>query len=684
MKATVIMFVVVYILTLTGCGEETTTSNSSGSATTTTYTVGGMVSGLSGSGLVLQNNSGNSTSISSDGSFVFSIGIAEGSSYNVTVFSQPTSPSQTCVVSNGSGTMGTTNVADVTINCTTNTYTIGGNVSGLTGTGLVLQNNGGDDVTIDADGGFVFATALTDGATYAITISSQPTSYPGQVCSITNGSGTLSGSDITAISVSCATERTISGTISGLTGTSTVELQNNGGDNLSAGNGSFTFATGLAEGSDYTVTVLTQPTAGQQYCSVIDGNGAVPVGSDVTTVTVNCVAGLYNVVETMQSTCYNSITGSAAVCAGSGYDADYMGNTTSYTLNADGKVVYDNVTGLAWTQTSDITGNGVIDDSDKLTQPNAVSYCAGLSYGGHSWRLPSIKELYSLIDFRGTDPSGYLGTDTSVLTPFIDDTVFGVGFGDTSVGDRIIDGQVASSTLYISPLGTIMGADTMFGVNFIDGRIKGYPYNTPANNPKTFYVYCVSGNPDYGANSFTDNGDGTITDSATGLMWQQSDYHSTDFEDAIANCEAATTGGVSIWRLPNVKELQSIVDYSRAPDYTSSAAIDPMFTSTSFSNEVGATDWGYYWASTTHIGYPNIGDIGTYVSFGRALGYFDNGSGLEVTDVHGAGAQRSNTKQSHAIDVSSANVGFGVFYYKGPQGDISRYDNHVRCVTDVP
>ncbi len=512
MKLTVIMIAVVYVLTLTACGEETTSSNNSASASTT--------------------------------------------------------------------------------------YTIGGNVSGLTGTGLVLQNNGGDDVTMDA-----------------------------------------------------------------------------GGD--------FTFATEIASGSTYKVTVLTQPSASvAQYCNVIDGKGTA--SGDVSSITVKCVSGAYNIVETMQSACYNSISGSEAVCGGTGYDADYTGNTTSYTTSADGKVVYDNVTGLAWTQTADITGNGVIDDSDKLTQPSAASYCAGLSYGGHSWRLPSIKELYSLIDFRGTDPSGYLGTDTSVLTPFIDDTVFGVGFGDTSVGDRIIDGQAASSTLYVSPLGTIMGADTMFGVNFIDGRIKGYPYNYPSNNPKTFYVYCVSGNPDYGSNAFINNGDATISDNATGLMWQQGDYHSTSFEDAIAYCESASTATYTDWRLPNVKELQSIVDYTRAPDHTSSASIDALFTTTSFTNEGGANDWGYYWASTTHIGYPAVGDVATYVSFGRALGYFDNGIGLEITDVHGAGAQRSNTKQSHAFDVSSANVGYGLFYYKGPQGDISRYDNRVRCVRDAP
>jgi hypothetical protein len=221
------------------------------------------------------------------------------------------------------------------------------------------------------------------------------------------------------------------------------------------------------------VTILSQSGDNSQYCNVIDGVGSVPVGSDVTSVRLKCIYGHYNVVETMQTACYDSISGSPAICDGAGYDADYTGNSVSFTTSTDEKVVYDNITGLAWTQTSDVTGDGIIDVNDKLSLVNAISYCEGLDYGGHTWRLPTIKELYSLIDFRGSDPSGYTGSDISVLTPFIDDTVFGVGFGDTSAGERIIDGQVASSTIYISLLGTIMGEGTMFGVNFVDGRIKG-------------------------------------------------------------------------------------------------------------------------------------------------------------------------------------------------------------------
>lgn len=468
-------------------------------------------------------------------------------------------------------------------------------------------------------------------------------------------------------------------TVMGLVGNG-LTLQNNGGDDLSVdSDGVYSFAADISDGGSYDVTVATLPYFPDQFCNVYYHSGTID-GADVTGIEIQCVTGHYNIVDTGQVICYDSTSGDPVACAGAGYDAEYAGNQPDYTLSDDGTMVTDNVTGLIWTQTPDTNGDGVVNADDKMTLAEAEAYCSGLSYGGFDWRLPTIKELYSLIMFTGTDPSGYTGSDTSVLTPFIDDSVFEPGFGDTNADERIIDGQYATATIYLSPLGTIFGANTMFGVNFIDGRIKGYPYDYPENNPKTFYVLAVAGNTGYGENNFVDNGDQTVSDSATGLMWQKNDYHSSEFDDAIAYCEESTTGGWTDWRLPNVKELQSIVDYSRAPDATDSAAIDPVFNTTSITNEGGDLDWGYYWASTTHTRYGNIGTSGTYLSFGRALGYFED----ELTDVHGAGAQRSNNKTDVAEAGAKAHdLGFGTFYYKGPQGDILRTDNMARCVRDT-
>jgi len=193
---------VVALLFLSSCGGSSGGSGGKGGgSTTTTYTIGGSVSGLSGTGLVLQDNGGNNLSITANGSFTFSTGVASGGAYSVTVGTQPASPAQTCTVTNGSGTA-TANVTNVQVACTTTTtYTIGGTVSGLSGTGLVLQDNGDDNLSITANGPFTFATALASGATYAVTVSVQPSS-PSQTCTVTNGTGTATA-NVTNVTVAC-------------------------------------------------------------------------------------------------------------------------------------------------------------------------------------------------------------------------------------------------------------------------------------------------------------------------------------------------------------------------------------------------------------------------------------------------------------------------------------------------
>jgi hypothetical protein len=245
----------------------------------TNYSIGGMVSGLSGS-LVLQDNGGDNLTITANGSFTFATKLAPGSNYSVTVLTQPSG--ETCSVTGGSGTANA-NVTSVSVVCSATTYTIGGTVSGLSGTGLVLQDNGSDNLTIAANGSFTFATQLAAGSTYAVTVLTQP-SNPTQTCTVSNGTGTVDAA-VTNVSVTCSTTTySIGGTLSGLTG-GTVVLQDNGTDNLSlTKNGSFTFATKLAAGSSYAVSVLTQPNG--QLCTVTLGNGTA--NANVTNVQVTC------------------------------------------------------------------------------------------------------------------------------------------------------------------------------------------------------------------------------------------------------------------------------------------------------------------------------------------------------------------------------------------------------------
>jgi hypothetical protein len=421
--------------------------------------------------------------------------------------------------------------------------------------------------------------------------------------------------------------------------------------------------------------------AGTGCAGAAPATGTAPDTGATTTLSSGVEPGSlsYAMVDTGQIVCYNATSPIESLGPGDpfyGQDAQHAGNQPSYTLSGDGLTVHDNVTGLTWMKSPDLNGDGVINISDKLSEGDARSYPDTLNqkrFGGFDdWRLPSIKELYSLIIYTGAEanPNGPVPTKP---TPFIDTDYFDFAYGDTAAGERAIDSQYVSSTRYVST--TMGGNPTVFGVNFADGRIKGYPISIQGRAGKLFVVLCVRGNPAYGTNDFRDNGDGTISDLATGLKWAQADSgQGLNWQQALAWAQAKNAEQYlahSDWRLPNAKELQSLVDYTRSPDTTSSAAIDPLFSCTGITNEAGAADYPSYWTSTTHLSEtPRGSSFAVYVSFGRAMGHMN-----EVwLDVHGAGAQRSDSKEG---DPSLFPQG------DGPQGDAIRIYNYVRLVRDL-
>ena len=249
------------------------------------YYIVGIVSGLSGSGLVLQNNGVDDLAVVSNGTFTFPTKMASGAAYAITVLAQPTALNQTCTPSNNAGTVAGADVTTISIDCITNQYRIGGTVSGLNGSGLVLINNGRDSLPVVSNGTFTFSTALDDGADYAVLVAAQPTGLS-QTCSASTNVGKLAGGDIGSVTVICSTNTyAVGGVVSGLTGTGLL-LRNNGADDLPiASSGTFTFSAPIADGSGFAIDVKTQPWG--QNCIVSSGTGTL-AGAPVTTITVAC------------------------------------------------------------------------------------------------------------------------------------------------------------------------------------------------------------------------------------------------------------------------------------------------------------------------------------------------------------------------------------------------------------
>lgn len=352
-----------------------------------------------------------------------------------------------------------------------------------------------------------------------------------------------------------------------------------------------------------------------------------------------------------------------------GQDAQYEGHVPAYRDNGNGTVT-DLVTGLMWQK----------ELGSKKTYEESFRGAKVCRTGGYNdWRLPTIKELYSLINFSGIDPDPR-ETNTSALIPFIDTKYFVFKYGDSSKGERIIDSQFISSTKYVHK--TMGDDDTVFGVNFADGRIKGYPLLNPrTKRSKKFYTLYVRGNKNYGKNKFIDTGHGIIIDTATGLKWMQVDSGflkagrnkdgKLNWQEALSWAESLEYAGYSDWRLPTAKELQSIVDYTRSPATTGTPAISNVFKSTRILED-GTSVYPYFWTSTTHK-QPRGGNAAVYISFGRGLGWMENKrTGLKrLLDVHGAGCQRSDPKEGDASKFP---------YGRGPQGDVLRINNFVRLV----
>jgi uncharacterized repeat protein (TIGR03803 family) len=265
------------------------------------FTLGGTLSGLgANTGLILKNGADSRSVPANATTFVMPTAVSFDSPYAVSVQRAPSG--LTCTIVRGSGTMPASNVTNVGVTCADQAYTVGGSVTGLTTSGLVLVN-GTDTLTVPANSSsFTMPTSVATASPYALVVQTQPSSA---ICTITNGSGTMGTSPVTNIAVTCAPAFTVGGTISGLGSASGLVLVN-GSDTLTvlANATSFSMPTGVANGSSYNVTVQAHPPV--ESCPVTNGAGIV-AGVDITNVAVACAPGTESVLYSFGATVVDAI-----------------------------------------------------------------------------------------------------------------------------------------------------------------------------------------------------------------------------------------------------------------------------------------------------------------------------------------------------------------------------------------
>ena len=276
--------------------------------------------------------------------------------------------------------------------------------------------------------------------------------------------------------------------------------------------------------------------------AVNDGHAS----SAVDAVTITALSATSHLPDTGLSRCFDAsaeIACPAGAAAFSGQDAQVSTNPMQFTDG--GATVTDAVTGLTWqkTDTTRTTWYQAAGVYDATYNPASIDVCGSLVLGGESdWRLPSRRELVSIMNYEQRAP-------------------------DRSVFQQ--SGAYWSSSEHGPTAWMVAGGAASIGFG---------------NKDSVLDVKCVRGTA-WGLNGYTDNGDGTVTDVMSGLVWQQAaDVVARDWATALSHCEGLTLAGSSDWRLPDVKELESLVAHA-------SPSIDGAY--------FPATQPGSYWSSTT-------------------------------------------------------------------------------------
>lgn len=486
----------------------------------------------------------------------------------------------TIVTSNIIAVSGITCAASISI--TGGTYSVNGGPY-TSASGLV---NNGDTVTVKVTSSGSYSTitsaTLTIGGisdVFSVTTLNALTQQPPTV---TTGAAASLGQ----------TSATLKGLVNPNGASTTAYFQ--WGLTASYGNNTSTQNIGAGTSNVAVDKALTNLACGTIYHYWIVGmnSGGTNHGSDMTFTTASCTEQSdYKLPDTGQTTCWDA-SGNVITCAGTGQDGAYQPfNPMSFTDNGNGTVT-DNNTGLVWQQQDDgntynwYRGSGTY---EATYNPSSLNVCGLLILGGYAdWRLPSRKEMMTIVDYS---------------IPYPGPTI------NTSYFPNTLSNYWTSNTL----------ADNTGMAERVDFR-SGYVYPLYKNNP--FYVRCVRGVAQ--TTSLSDNGDGTVTDKKSGLVWQQAETGLMNWTAALSYCENLSLAGATDWRLPNIKELQFLIDETR---------YNPAIDTTFFPNAYVSS----YWVSTTYAS--SVGSA-WYVDTGDGyIDQFDKNNSGQVRCVHGGETQ---------------------------------------------
>jgi 6-phosphogluconolactonase (cycloisomerase 2 family) len=542
-------------LALTACGGGGgSTPSNSGSPPPAQFSIGGTVSGLTGTGLVLQDNGGDNLAVSANGSFTFATKVNSGGAYAVTVMTQPSG--QTCSVASGSGTA-SGNVTNVAVTCSSSSVTIGGAVSGLAGTGLVLQDNGGDNLSVTNNGSFTFATALATGKAYAVTVATQPSS-PNQTCTVTNGTGTTGSSNVTNVTVSCITSA-----------------------------GKFAYTAVNTTGKIYAFTIDSNTGALTQVGTNPDG--ATPAAVSLAPNGKFAFSASDNGLQIHAFT-IDQTTGVLTEVTGSPYSTGFTTGSSypDIAVSAQSTYLY-----LASAGDAKVAGFSIDQTTGQLTALAGSPYNSGPNASGIPAFSPDNKHLYVLDNNTTGGVYGYsVDSNTGVLTP-ISGSSFPTGPSPywitfTPNGNFAYVANSGASTISAFAVNSTTGALTPLtptATFAADGNPKDLTIDSTGTH---LYAPVSLGSSNGEVDVFTINSDGSLT-AVAGSPWAVGigpRFVNIDPTGRFAYVSSAGTGGTGVYGFTIDSTTGALTPMAGNPFHTGS---EPQFITVDPSGKFGYT-----------------------------------------------------------------------------------------------